>query len=268
MSQPIDDLRSEADDLNAFLRGLGHHDWHCPTPFKGWTTWDVIAHLYYFDLASIMAMENRDEFEQRRPAVERAQSSGVMASLVRQVLGEIEPAELLARWHTNCHSLADRLEAAEPKRRLPWFGPEMGLRMFATARLMETWAHGQDVYDLVRVRRPLSDRIKHIALIGVRTFQWTFQVRGLEIPGPDPYVRLVAPSGATWEWNDPVNVNRIEGLAVDFCRVVSQCRNVADTDLFVAGPSAERWMSLAQCFAGLPSDPPRPGERAWEREGA
>jgi len=42
---------------------------------------------------------------------------------------------------------------------------------------------------------------------------------------------------------------------------VTQVRNVADTQLQVAGESARRWMEIAQCFAGGPVDPPRPGQR-------
>jgi uncharacterized protein (TIGR03084 family) len=159
--------------------------------------------------------------------------------------------------------MADALGASDPKRRLPWFGPDMGVRMFTTARYMETWAHGQEVYDLLRVRRTHSDRIKNIAVIGMKTFGWTFVNRGLEVPTAKPYVRLVAPSGEIWEWNEPSESESIRGDAVDFCRVVTQGRNIADTSLEVVGEIATRWMSIAQCFAGGPADPPKPGQRTW-----
>jgi uncharacterized protein (TIGR03084 family) len=137
----------------------------------------------------------------------------------------------------------------------------MGVSMFTTARYMETWAHGQEVYDLVGVSRPVTDRIKNIATIGVKTFGWTFVNRKLDVPGPPPYVRLVAPSGAIWEWNEPSEAECIRGDAIDFCHVVTQGRNIADTKLEVTGPVATRWMSIAQCFAGGPADPPAPGTR-------
>jgi uncharacterized protein (TIGR03084 family) len=159
--------------------------------------------------------------------------------------------------------MAEQLGASDPKRRLPWFGPDMGVRMFTTARYMETWAHGQDVYDLMRAPRTHTDRIQHIAVLGVKTFGWTFVNRGLEVPGDPPYVRLVAPSGALWEWNEPSEANKVTGGAVDFCQVVTQGRNVADTALEVVGDVATRWMAIAQCFAGGPADPPKPRERAW-----
>ena len=90
--------------------------------------------------------------------------------------------------------------------------------------------------------------------------------RGIEVPGEPPYVRLVAPSGASWEWNHPSEANKVGGDAVEFCQVVTQGRNVADTALEVVGETATRWMAIAQCFAGGPADPPKPGERAWKEQ--
>jgi len=157
--------------------------------------------------------------------------------------------------------MSRQLGESDPKRRLPWFGPDMGVRMFTTARLMETWAHGQEVYDLMGVLRVPTDRIKNVATIGVRTFGWTFVNRGEDVPGAPPYVRLVAPSGAIWEWNEPSESECISGDALEFCHVVTQGRNIVDTKLEVVGDVANRWMSIAQCFAGGPVDPPKPGVR-------
>ena len=142
-----------------------------------------------------------------------------------------------------------------------FYQPDMGIQMFTTARFMETWAHGQAIYDLKGVVREPTDRIKNIVAIGVRTFGWTFVNRRLEIPGPPPYVRLVAPSGEIWEYNDPSDEERVEGSALDFCLTVTQVRNVADTQLRVTGPVASRWMEIAQCFAGPPEDAPAKGAR-------
>jgi uncharacterized protein (TIGR03084 family) len=153
------------------------------------------------------------------------------------------------------------LSALPSDTRLKWAGPDMSIRMFTTARQMETWAHGQAIYDLMRVTRAASDRLRNIAEIGVRTYGWTFANRKQPAPGPAPYVRLTGPSGAWWEWNDPTTANIVEGDALAFCQVVTQTRNIADTDLRVTGEPARAWMSVAQCFAGPPEDPPPPGAR-------
>jgi uncharacterized protein (TIGR03084 family) len=137
----------------------------------------------------------------------------------------------------------------------------MSVRSSITARLMETWAHGQAIYDALGVERRDKDRIRNIAVLGVNTFGWTFRNRKLDVPAEVPYVKLTAPSGEVWEWNDPGASSRIEGPATAFCQVVTQTRNVADTSLRVEGNTAIKWMSIAQCFAGSPEQSPLPGTR-------
>jgi len=257
-------LREEADELHAFLRTLDEADWNRTTGFKSWTPWDVVAHLHYFDHFSVLALTDADGFAKKRgEMIEQVKARKTGAEITRDELGELAPDELLGRWIETCHDMAQQLGESNPKRRLPWFGPDMGVRMFTTARLMETWAHGQEIYDLKRVHRTHTDRIESIAVIGVKTFGWTFVNRGQEPPGPPPYVRLVAPSGEIWEGNEPSEAERVSGDAVDFCRTVTQVRNVADTDLEVVGEVAQSWMEIAQCFAGGAEDPPKPGQRSW-----
>jgi uncharacterized protein (TIGR03084 family) len=160
--------------------------------------------------------------------------------------------------------MADRFAAADPKQRVVWFGPDMSVRSSITARLMETWAHGQAIYDLLVRRRVDSDRIKNIVVIGINTFGWTFTNRGLAVPANRPSLRLTAPSGALWEW-DGDTTNVIEGSAVEFCQVVAQTRNIDDVGLRVVGDTAKSWMAMAQCFAGPPEDPPAPGTRFMQK---
>jgi len=262
MLQVAQDLRAEADELHDFLATLSFEDWRRPTPFLGWTPWDVVAHLHFYDQVALLSLMDEEAFAARRQELIGKMAAGVSSTeQTRAELGHLDARELLETWHRACLAMADQLGVSDPKRRLPWFGPDMGVQMFTTARFMETWAHGQDVYDLLSAPRNHTDRIQHVAVIGVKTFGWTFANRGLEPPGPPPYVRLVAPSGAIWEWNAPSESDCVRGDALDFCRVVTQVRNVADTSLEVRGPVANHWMSIAQCFAGGPVDPPKPGER-------
>ncbi|HVZ10463.1 MAG TPA: maleylpyruvate isomerase family mycothiol-dependent enzyme [Rhodopila sp.] len=193
----------------------------------------------------------------------RALRDGGMTRLqeTRYRLGHLTGQRLRQQWHGSVLALCERLATLPTSTRLKWTGPDMGLRMFTTARQMETWAHGQEVFDVLgRTRRP-TDRLRNIAEIGVRTYGWTFANRGLQEPGPPPYVRLTAPSGGIWEWNPLATNDRIEGDALDFCQVVTQVRNVSDTALCVIGAAAHSWMQIAQCFAGPPEEPPMPGTR-------
>ena len=264
MLQESVDLLAEAEELHGFLRTLDGADWTRETGFMRWTPWDVVAHLHFFDRVSLLSLSGADAFLACRDELAGRMMKGEPASeMARRELGALSPEELLARWQTTCRAMATQLGNSDPDRRLPWFGPDMGVRMFTTARLMETWAHGQEIYDLKRVERVPTDRIRHICVIGVKTFAWTFVNRRLEVPGPPPYVRLTAPSGAIWEWNETSESGRVEGDALGFCQVVTQVRNVADTALEVKGEVATRWMSIAQCFAGGPVDPPKAGQRTW-----
>ena len=262
MLQEAQDLLDEAAELEAFLQTLDDADWERPTGFMDWTPWDVVAHLHFFDEVSLVALDGAEAFAARREELVKELVAGrTNQELGREAYGHLGPKELLARWRETGTAMATQLGESDPKRRLPWFGPDMGVRMFTTARYMETWAHGQEIFDLMGAPRTYSDRIKNIAVIGLKTFGWTFVNRKLEIPGPPPYVRLIAPSGEVWEWNDPSDEEFVRGDAADFCHVVTQGRNVADTSLEVSGPVATQWMSIAQCFAGGPVDPPQPGAR-------
>ncbi len=260
--QEVEDLRAEGAEAGALFRTLRAEDWSRPTPFKSWTPWDVVAHLHFSDKSAVASLRSRDDFNAFvAPFVAAMQSGQGLRGVTREQFGALDGPALLTTWENYFNEMCDRLAALDPKARLPWFGPDMGVRMFTTARLMETWAHSQDIYDLQAKPRVYGDRIKHIAVIGVRTFGWTFVNRKLTPPSPEPYVRLTAPSGEIWEFNEPSETDRVEGLASEFCHVVTQNRNVADTNLRVVGDSATRWMGIAQCFAGGPEDPPAPGSR-------
>jgi len=255
----VDDLRTERDELDAVLAKLSDADWDRVTTFRNWRVWDVVAHLHLSDHMGMTSLAGEEPF---RALMREMRDAGVpMADFARRWLGDIPGHELHARWHSLLGRLCDALALTEPEQRLPWAGPSMKPRMFTTARQMETWAHGWEIYDLLQLQRPQTDRLRNIATIGVRTFGWTFANRKQEPPGAAPRVELRAPSGAVWVWNEENSADRVTGEAVEFCQVVTQVRNVADTRLRVEGPVAAAWMAVAQCFAGPPADPPAPGSR-------
>jgi uncharacterized protein (TIGR03084 family) len=260
------DFRAEADELYRLLVTLKDPDWDRATLFKQWTVNDIVQHLHDGDLMAAASVAGPEHFEKFRAERQALLNSGLdRVRAARHRLGDLTGTRLLEGWYALVADLCDRLSAMPTDARLKWAGPDMGVRMFTTARQMETWAHGQAIYDLLGAARTPTDRLRNIAEIGVRTYGWTFANRQRPAPGPAPHVRLTAPSGAIWHWNDPAPDNIVEGDALPFCQVVAQTRNVADTDLRVTGEPARIWMSLAQCFAGPPSDPPPPGTRFASR---
>ncbi len=255
----INDLRAEGHELYTFLQDLNEEDWSRQTTFKSWTINDVVQHLYFGDFLGATSHKSSEEF---LAFLKTVQQSGLgLVDYTRQWLDGLSGTSMLERWRTHFIDMCDRFAASDPDMRLTWAGPDMGIKMFATARLMETWAHGWEVYDLLGAPRQHTDRIRHIAIIGAKTYGWTFANRKQEVPGLSPYLKLTAPSGETWEFNTPQEDNQITGQAVEFCQVVTQVRNIGDTKLSVVGEPAKQWMAIAQCFAGPPEQPPLTGTR-------
>ena len=132
----------------------------------------------------------------------------------------------------------------------------MGSKSFLTARLMEVWAHGQDILDTLSIERASTDRLRHIAQLGFITRKWAYINRGLP-PNEEPiYVSLTSPTGEIWEFGSPEGRNTITGSALDFCLVVTQRRHMKDTGLTLSGDATVEWFSIAQAFAGPPTDGP------------
>jgi len=256
------DFRDECDALHSALENAPAEAWVEPTQFKGWTFDDVLGHLYFFDHAAEIAARSRDEIQALFRDILQAGATGVpLIDYSRRWLQGCAGTALLERWRTQYQRLAEIYAGFEPGHRLAWAGPDMSARSFMSARQMETWAHGQAIFDALGIDRVEHDRLRNIAVMGINTFDWTFKVNRRDVPAVKPYVRLMSPSGALWEWNDPATVERVEGSAVEFCRVVTQTRNLADTNLAVTGGIARQWLERAQCFAGPPEQPPAPGTR-------
>lgn len=263
MLQQALDFREESEALFALLDPLTGQDWARKTQFKEWTINDVVAHLHFGNYLADLSLHDSDAFTDfLRRWREEITLRGNNRAATNAWLDGTKNRALLQRWREFYQGMTERFVIADPKKRVKWAGPDMSVRSSITARLMETWAHGQAVYDLLGQERPDGDRIQNIAVLGVNTFGWTFTNRTLPVPTDLPYLRLTAPSGAIWEWNLPArSENRIEGKAVEFCQVVTQVRNIADTTLQVSGETATSWMAIAQCFAGPPENPPPPGTR-------
>jgi uncharacterized protein (TIGR03084 family) len=257
-----DDYLEECRQLYALLRGQPAARWDDVTQFKDWTINDVIGHLHLFDYAAGLTLDSADALRRFFAQTRAGRDAGrTLVDFTRAWLGDERGSALLEHWHDYAQGLAARYRAEDPRRRVAWGGPDMSVRSCISGRQMETWAHAQAVFDLLGVERQESDRLYNVALMGVATFGWSYTTRALAVPPQRPGVYLTAPSGAAWTWPAEDAANRIDGTAVDFCRVVAQTRNVADTALAVRGEVARQWMSIAQCFAGPPEQPPAPGTR-------
>ncbi len=264
MIEQAADFRDESEALYALLRGVDEPTFERPTRFKQWTIADVLTHLHVWNQAALEALRDEAAFVAFHGALRAALEREPLRAVENRMVAPLAGRALLEAWRARVHEVADAYERADPRARIKWAGPDMSARTGITARLMETWAHGQAVYDVLGVERRDADRIRNIVQLGVSTFGWTFKTHGQPLPAVVPYVRLVAPSGAIWTYGEPSDTDRIEGSATEFCQVVTQTRNIADTSLTVRGDAATRWMAIAQCFAGPPQPPPAKGTRVRE----
>jgi uncharacterized protein (TIGR03084 family) len=249
----LEDLAAEGAALEAVVVGLEDTAWLAPTPAEGWTVAHQIAHLAWTDQQALLAATDPEGF-----AAAGAEAAPRLATLVDDAAAagvSEQPEDLLARWRAGRAELADQLAALPDDTKLPWFGPPMSAASMATARLMETWAHGLDVTDALRQPPSATVRLRHIAHIGVRTRDFAFAQNGLPAPAEPFRVELVAPDGSTWSWGPEDAGQRVTGPALDFCQRVTQRRHRADLALTATGPDADRWLDIAQAFAG----PPGPG---------
>ena len=254
------DFFDESEALAAVLDGLDAADWNRATQFKGWTINDVIVHLHYWNRSADLALTDPDAFSAELGKLREVLAGSGLREYENSAISE-RGAELFGAWRALYSDMGERWAKLDPKLRVKWAGPEMSVRSSMSARQMETWAHGMEVFDLLGQSREEHDRIKNIVVLGANAFGWSFKVHGHDVPEKMPFLQLTAPSSAVWEFGEADQADRITGPAVDFAQVVTQTRNVADTALVVEGPVAQAWMAQAQCFAGPPETPPAPGTR-------
>jgi len=249
------DLAAETAELDELVAPLDDAGWRTPTPAVGWDIAHQIVHLAWTDEAAVLAATDKagwDEIvvaalEDPEGFVDRAAAHG----------SRERGRDILTRWRHSRETLAEVLASLPAGQRISWFGPPMSATSMATARFMETWAHGLDVADALGVRREVTDRIRHVVHLGVRTRDFSFATRGRDAPPTEIRVELTSPSGQTWTFGPDEAEQQVTGSATDFALLVTQRRHRADLDLVATGADADDWLDYAQAFAG----PPGPGRR-------
>lgn len=252
----LDDLQAQGDWLERLVSGLDERGWRRPTPAEGWDVATTIAHLAWTDEVAVVAATDdagwarivEEAVADPQGFVDRAALDG----------GRSTSEELLDRWRRSRPRLAEVLRDRDPARKIPWFGPPMGPTSMATARFMETWAHGLDVAEALGAPVQPDDRVRHVVHLGVRTRGFSFAARGTAVPEGEVRVELTAPSGARWTYGPEDAPERVTGSAWDFALLVTQRAHRSDLDLKAEGPGADAWLDVAQAFAGPPGAGRRP----------
>jgi uncharacterized protein (TIGR03084 family) len=245
------DLRVESDNLISCLQELSADDWAHATPAPDWTIHDQISHLAYFDQTTTLALTDPERFGTAAAAL---MADGMdFPDRIAAEYRSLPPDELLGWFVAERDLLIGGYLTDDPRRRVPWFGPEMSIASSATARLMETWAHGQDVYDALGVEHPPSPGLRSIAHLGVATFEFAHRLHGVAVPAEPVRIELHSLPDETWTWGPADAINSVTGPAEDFVLTVTQRRHWTETELTVEGQAARDWLDIAQAFAGAPS---------------
>lgn len=258
VDEVIKDLAAEGAAVETLVAGLSESGWRTMTPAEGWDIATTIAHLLWTDENSVHAIDGT--LLRNGPGDKDAWDAVVMKALADPtgfvdteayaLAKELTGAELLARWRASRSNLEATLRAVPDGQKIMWFGPPMSAASMATARLMETWAHGLDIADALGITVAPTDRIRHVASIGVRTRNFAFANNELPAPTEEFRVDLVGPDEDVWSWGPEDAKQTVTGSAYDFARLVTQRLHRHDTDLVTHGADAEKWLEIAQCFAG------------------
>lgn len=252
------DLQAESVELDDLVAHLDAAGWTTPTPAPGWSIAHQIGHLGWTDDLARTAITDPATV---RDSLERV--VGDPYSFVDAAAGwraEQQPQELLAAWREGRAALADALATVAPGLKIDWFGPPMSAASMATARLMETWAHGQDVADAIGVLRTPTARLRHVAHLGVRTRDFSYLVHDRTPPEQPFRIELSAPDASRWDWGPAEAHQRVTGPALDFCLLVTQRRHLDDLAVRAEGTEAEEWLEIAQAFAGPPGEGRKAGQ--------
>ena len=250
MDQLTHDLEGETEALRVLLVGLDADGWERQTPAEGWAIRDQVSHLAHFDDAAVRSATDPDGFQAdlRR----QLEAGGTSPDAIAAEYRHLAPRRLLDWFDGARRRLLSTFAALDPGLRVPWYGPPMSAASSVTARLMETWAHGQDVADALGVTREPTDRLRHVAHIGVRAMPFSYALHRRQAPTTPVRVELTAPGGESWTWGPEGVPDLVRGPALDFCLLVTQRRHRADLALEITGPVATEWLSIAQAFAGEP----------------
>jgi uncharacterized protein (TIGR03084 family) len=251
------DLAAESAVTRALVAGLDEAGWHTPTPAAGWDIADQISHLAYFDEVTVQSAVRPEQFKAELAAAQA--SGGINPDTIAARFRDRTGAQLLAWFEVARADLIATFTGLDPKARLPWFGPAMSAASSLTARIMETWAHTQDIADALGVSREPTPRLRHVAHLGVGARAFSYAVRGRTAPAAPVRVELTGPDGNLWTWGPAAAADRVTGPALDFCLLVTQRRHRDDLGLLIEGPAAADWMAIAQAFAGEPGPGRPPG---------
>jgi uncharacterized protein (TIGR03084 family) len=253
LAEVLEDLRVETQVLDDVLSTLDEAGWRKETPAVGWDTRDTIGHLADTDdvMYESITGGQRDLMSDAREATGGEPSPTAVDDFTAWQIEKVRKLswqDVYAWWHSSTARLHETLGSLDPAQKYPWGPNKISPLSLCSARLMETWAHSLDVHAAASVDYIDTDRLRHIAHLGVRALPYAFMLERLDTPGPIR-AELSSPAGETWTFGPDDAPTVIRGTAGDWCRVVARRdRDGAAGRLRGDGPDAANAIEHGRAF--------------------
>jgi uncharacterized protein (TIGR03084 family) len=253
LEEVIADLRKETAVLNDVLVNLDEEGWHKQTPAVGWDTQDTIGHLADTDdvMYSSVTGGDRNLVDEARTVAGREPAPDDVdlftAAQIERVR-EMTYGDVYAWWRSSTGRLHETIAGLDPAQKYPWGPNRISPLSLGSARLMETWAHSLDVHAAAGVPYVDTDRLRHVAFLGLRALPYAFMLERLDPPGA-VRLELTSPSGETWDLGPDDAPTVIRGTAGDWCRIVTRRDRDGGADrLRGEGPDAANAIAHGRAF--------------------
>jgi uncharacterized protein (TIGR03084 family) len=238
----LSDLVAEQQFLDQSLQRIPIKNWDRVTPSKPWTVRDTISHLADFaDLAAdtLLGGDKVKEWQ-------KASDLDVLRQRAIQRGRAMRPQDVIEWWRGGRAKVVEPLSHMTEDDRVEWIEGTMSARTFATFRLMETWAHGLDIYQALEIEVEDTARIRHVCWLGWKTLPYAFKAAGLDYS--PVRVEVIGPGYAKWVYGPDDTDELIKGSASDWARVVVRRIKPKDVRLKVTGENAQKAVEVAQAF--------------------
>ena len=242
MREILSDLVAEQQFLDQFLQRIPLKDWDKKTRSVGWTIRDTISHLADSEELAASVMTGEADLTRYR-------STPDLDSLRQEAVDKgrkMRPQDVIEWWRGGRAKVVEPLSHMGPEHRLEWIAGSMSARTLATTRLMETWAHGLDIYEALGAEIEDTPRIRHICWLGWKSLPYAFKLAGHDyVP---IRVEVIGPGYVKWVYGPDDAENLIKGSAADWARLSVRRATVKDTRLKVTGEAAQVAVEVVRTY--------------------
>lgn len=242
MREILSDLVAEQQFLDQSLQRIPIKNWDRVTPAKPWTVRDTISHLADFAELAADALVGGEKVQEWRTATD-------LDALRQRAIKKgrsMRPQDVIEWWRGGRARVVEPLSHMSEDDRVEWIEGSMSAKTFATFRLMETWAHGLDIYQALDIEVEDTARIRHVCWLGWKTLPYAFKAAGVDY---SPIrVEVIGPGYAKWTYGPAEAENQIKGSASEWARVVVRRIPPKKARLKTSGELAQKALEVAQAY--------------------